>query len=282
MPKPISYADAWLALYTLKTPSMSIAISGLHEVSAALRVSAAIAQIYPKDYRKRLKPLKSAFDDIRFPKRENDGSRASVIVSQLINKHLFPLDDVWLSDEMMNFSDDLTVHIAVQDARMSMDDFAEWVSSDPSELSDHLGLYIMIGLIWGWFEADCKIEEVWRIYNNRFNWCVPDYPDFPDDHFIDIKILRRRLNKVGAQTLCTLLLAADGSTDNIFFDYDYEYYAPIALSTPSLVALHKDWVQALPLIDECNTACGLLAKKPEMYRIFLDAYGKSLRPRRKD
>ena len=282
MSNPFNYADAWLALYYLKTPSLSMAISGLHEASAALRVSAAIAKVYPKSYRKRLQTLKSAFEEMRFPKREHDGSRASLIVSQLINKNLFPLDDVWLSDEMMNFSDDLSVHIAVQEARMSMDDFAEWISADPSELPDHLGFYMMIGLLWGWFESNHEIQEAWRIYNNRFNWGVPKYPEFPDDHFIDIKILRRRLNKDGAQSLCTLLLGADGSTNNVFFDYDYEYYAPIALSTPSLLALHRDWVKALPLISECSQAFDILAKRPEMYRIFLDAYGKSLRPRRKD
>jgi hypothetical protein len=279
MSKPIRYADAWLALHNLKTPSLSVAVAGLHQSSAALRVGAAIAWVYPKNFRKRLKPLQSALDDLRFAGKNNEPGRASAVISQLINETLFPLDDAWLSDEMMDFSDDLTIHLAVQDARMSMDDFAEWISMDPSELPDHLGIYMMIGLLWGWFDTDCEIEVVWKLYNQRFQWGVPAYPHFPTDRYIDIRALRRRLKKAGAQSLCTLLLAADGSTNNVFFDYDYEYYAPISLSTASLLALHKDWGKALPLIDECQAAFDLLGRRPEMYRIFLEAYGKSLRPR---
>ena len=57
MVQPISYDAAWLALYSLKTPSITMASSTLLEMSAALQVSSAIAQAYPKDFKKRLSPL---------------------------------------------------------------------------------------------------------------------------------------------------------------------------------------------------------------------------------
>ena len=85
MVQPISYDAAWLALYSLRTPSITVASSALLEMSAALKVSSAIAQAYPKDFKKRLSPLKSAFGQMRFPKKDGDASQASIIVSQLID-----------------------------------------------------------------------------------------------------------------------------------------------------------------------------------------------------
>ena len=122
---PISYESAWLALYALKTPSMVVASSALLEISAALKVSTAMAKVYPKDYQKRLRPLRTAFEDMRFPKKDGDARQASIIISQLINRHLCPLDDVWLDEEAMNFADDFTLHIAVQGLKMSMEDFGD-------------------------------------------------------------------------------------------------------------------------------------------------------------
>jgi len=282
MSQSISYKDAWLALSSLKTPSISVASSALLEISAALRVSAAIAQVFPKDFQKRLRPLKLAFEEMRLPKKDDYASQASAIVARLIDRHLCPLDDVWLNEEVMNFAEDLTIHIAVQGIKMSMEDFGDWISGDPPDVPDHLGLHTMLGLLWGWYGNECEIQELWRIYNNRFNWGVPDYPEFAEDQYIDVKILRKKLTKAGAQSLFTLLLAIDGSTDNVFFDFDYEYWQSIDLTVPALVSLHKDWEKALPLIDECNQAFDLLVTKPEFYKIFLDAYGNSLRPRTKN
>jgi hypothetical protein len=281
MVQPISYETAWLALYSMKTPSMPVASSALLEVSAALKVSSAIAQVYPKDFKRRIRPLKTAFEDMRFPRKEGDASQASIIVSRLIDKHLCPLDDVWLDEEAMNFAEDFTLHIAVQGIKMSMDDFGDWVSGDPADVADHLGLPTMLGLLWGWCGNEGEAQELWRRYNSRFNWGIPDFPKLPDDHYVDITSLRRKLKKADAHCLCTLLLAIDGSTDNVFFDFDYEYWQAIELNVTSLLALHKDWKKALPLLKECNEALDLLAEKPEFYKVFLEAYMGSLRPRSK-
>jgi hypothetical protein len=282
MVQPISYDAAWLALYSLRTPSITMASSTLLEMSAALKVSSAIAQAYPKDFKKRLRPLKTAFEEMRFPKKEGDPSQASIIVSQLIDKHLCPLDEVWLDEEAMNYSDDFTLPIAVQGLKMSMEDFGDWASGDPAEVADHLGLQIMLGLLWGWFDNESEAQELWRTFNERFKWGVPDFPKIPNDHYVNVKRLRRKLRKAGAHCLCTLLLAIDGSTDNVFFDFDYEYWQAIELSVDSLLSLHRDWQKALPLLEECNQAFDLLAEEPEFYKVFLDAYRSALRPRTKN
>ena len=278
----VSYKDASLALSSLKTPAIPVASSALLEISAALRVSATIAQVFPQDYRKRLRPLKLAFEELRFPKKDGDASQTSSIVAQLIDKHLCPLDDVWLHDEAMNFAEDMTLHIALQGLKMSMEDFGDWISGDPSDALHHLGLHTMVGLLWGWVGDEGEIQELWRIFNHRFNWGIPNYPELPEDQYVDIKTLRRKLKKAGAQSLCTLLLAIDGSTDNVFFDFDYEYWQPLELTVSTLRALHQDWEKALPLIDECHQAFDLLEEKPEYYRIFLEAYRSSMRPRTKN
>ena len=282
MVRPLSYESAWLALNALKTPSMVVASSALLEISAAPKVSTAMAKVYPKNYQKKLRPLGTAFEDMRFPKKDGDTRQASIIISQLINKHVCPLEDVWLDEEAMNFADDFTLHIAVQGLKMSMEDFGDWVSGDPAEVADHLGLQTMLGLLWGWYSNKNEAEALWRTFNDRFQWGMPDFPNFPDDHYVDIKRLRKKLKKAGAHCLCTLLLAIDGSTDNVFFDFDYEYWQAIDLNVTALLSLHKDWEKALPLLTECNQAIDLLIEKPEFYKIFLEAYRNSLRPRTKN
>jgi hypothetical protein len=275
----ISYQEACLWLFTIRTPRIIHASSALLEISAALRVSAAIATLFPKDYKRRLNPLKSAREEIRKPRKDNEATQISTLVSQLINKYLCPLDDLWLNEEAMNFADDATIHIAVQGLKMTMDDFGDWMSGDPADVPDHLGLQTMVGLLWGWSSDEADMRRLWARYNDRFNWGVPDYPDLADDLYIDVNILRRKLKKANAGCLCTLLLAIDGSTDNVFFDFDYEYWQPIDLTVSSLLALHKDWKKALSLIKECNQAFDLLAERPEFYKVFLDAYISSLRAR---
>jgi hypothetical protein len=279
MSQSINYQDAWTALFSMKTPSIGVASSALLEISAALQVNGAIAQVFPTDFRRRLRPLKLAFEQMRFPKKDGDPSEASAIVSQLIDRNLCPLDEVWLNEEAMNFAEDFTLPIAIQGFKMSMEDFGDWISGDPPDVPDHLGIHTMIGLIWGWCGDEREIHELWRIYNDRFHWGIPVYPEFPSDHYLDVKMLHQKLKKAGAQSLYTLLLAIDGSTDSVFFDFDYEYWQAIELNTSSLISLHKDWQKALPLIDECNQALDLLVAKPEFYKVFLDSYAGSLRPR---
>jgi hypothetical protein len=281
MVQQTSYEAAWLALHSLKTPSMAVASSALFELSAALKVSNAIAQVYPKEFRQKLRPLKTAFEDMRFPRKDGEAGQASITVSRLIDKHLCPLDDVWLDEEAMNFAEDFTLHIAVQGFKMSIEEFGDWTSGDPAEVADHLGFPTMLGLLWGWCASEGEAQGLWGIYNDRFHWGVPDFPELPDDHYVDMRRLRRKLKKAGALCLCTLLLAIDGSTDNVFFDFDYEYWQSIELNVTSLISLHQDWEKALPLLQECNQALDLLAEEPEFYKVFLDAYRSSMQPRTK-
>ena len=59
------------------------------------------------------------------------------------------------------------------------------------------------------------------------------FPNFPDDHYVDVKRLRQKAQESWRSLLYTLLLAIDGSTDNVFFDFDYEYWQAIELSIDS-------------------------------------------------
>jgi hypothetical protein len=197
----------------------------------------------------------------------------------LINEHLFPVDEIWLWDEMMNLGEDPVIHLSIQGPRLSYDDFADAMSTNPYELPDGLGFPIMVALLWGWFEGDAEIETVWKVYNERFHWGAPVWPDFPDDRYLDPKILRRQLKKRGILPLYTALLAIDGDTGNIFFDFNYEYNYLPPIDTTTLLELHKAWEQAQPLVQDCSDAFELLFEKSDTYIKFLEAYRASLRPR---
>jgi hypothetical protein len=266
-------------LLAWKKPSIGQLVETVLEFSIAIQVCAAIGKAHPGDYRRRLKSL--AGTTLGNPVARGQGGEysLSVTVTNLINDHLFPVDEIWLWDEMMNLGEDPVIHISIQGPRLSYDDFADAMSTNPYELPEELGFPIMVALLSGWFEGDAEIETIWKVYNERFRWGVPVWPDFPDDRYLDIRVFRRQLKKRGILPLNTALLAIDGDTGNIFFDFNYEYHYLPTIDTQTLVELHKAWEKAQPLIRDCSEAFELLFDKPDTYVAFLEAYRASLRRR---
>jgi hypothetical protein len=266
-------------LLTWKKPSIGQLVETVLEFSIAIQVCAAIGKVHPGDYHRRLSSLAGAALGNPAARGQEGEYSLSVTVTKAINEHLFPIDEIWLWDEMMNVGEDPVVHLSIQGPRLSYDDFADAMSTNPYELPEALGFPIMVALLCGWFEGDADIREIWRVYNERFRWGVPDWPDFPDDRYLDFKLFRRQLKKRGIGPLYTALLAIDGDTGNIFFDFNYEYHYLPTIDTNSLVELHKAWEQAQPLIQDCSEAFDLLFEKPDTYIAFLEAYRVSLRRR---
>lgn len=266
-------------LLQFKKPSIGQLVETVLEFSVAIQVCTAIGKAHPRNYRKRLKALAGASLGNPIARGQEGEYSLSVTVSNLINEHLFPIDEIWLWDEIMNLGEDPVVHLSIQGPRLSYDDFADAISTNPYELLEELSFPIMVALLWGWFEGDADIETVWKVYNERFGWGVPHWPDFPDDRYLDAKVLRRQLKKHGILPLYTTLLAIDGDTGNIFFDFNYEFHYLPTIDTATLVDLSKAWKKAQPLIQDCSESFDLLIERPDTYIKFLEAYRASLRKR---
>lgn len=269
------YAQMKVELAKFKVPAIGTVVGKLSEIRTAAVVSAAIAKVHPKDYRKRLRLL-SEESDWLLP---SENSPVSLTISRLINDHLFPIDEFWLDEEQMDYRDDASVHLGLYQYRMTFDEFADMVSTDPSELSDYAGFPIIVCMLGGWLEED--FDRCWKTYNRRFKWGIPDAPKLPDgSHYLNLRILKRELKKRGVLPLATMLEAVDGSTGNIFFDFDYETEMPPTVTPATLVDLHHEWKRSLPLLKECDQAFDLIMTDPHLYIKFLEAYQASLRKRK--
>ncbi len=55
--------------------------------------------------------------------------------------------------------------------------------------------------------------------------------------------LKKGLKKHGLQSLATLIEAFDGSTGNVFYDFDPETWMPITISEKDLMVAHEDWLK---------------------------------------
>ena len=191
----LDYQSMKVELLRFKKPSIGQLVETVLEFSIATQVCAAIAKAHPGDYRKRLKSLaKTALSNPVIRGRDGEYPLSATITT-LINEHLFPVDEIWLWDEMMNLGEDPVVHLSIQGPRLSYDDFADIMSSAPHELPDDLGFPMMVALIWGWYDGDVDIQTVWKVYNERFHWGIPDWPDLPDERYLDFKVFRRQLKK---------------------------------------------------------------------------------------
>ena len=87
------------------------------------------------------------------------------------------------------------------------------------------------------------------------------------------------LRKHGLQSLATLIEAFDGSTGNVFYDYDPESWLPITISEKDLIACHEDWLKVQKIRDTLDEAYEILETDPTVFPVFLEAYLKSLHPR---
>jgi hypothetical protein len=281
IPRQDLLETARLALLRLNPPPYGFADAALTEVHVALQVISVIAKVHPKNYRKRVaKLLQEFFKDIRTPRMrqtDNQGNYNSTLVARLINDSLFHLDEFWLDEECMDFGTDNTVQIEWMGYRISWDEYEEMLSR-LDELSRGGSFTILMGILWGNVETD-SIQEVWNFCDETYKWNLPEIPDIPGNCYIDISQLRKGLRKHGLQSLAALVEAFDGSTGNVFYDFDPETWMPITISENDLLVAHKDWLKVPKIRKVLDEAYNLLETRSDVFPLFLDAYMKSLHPR---
>lgn len=272
---------ARLGLLRLNPPSYGFADAALSEVHVALQVISVIAKVHPKSYKKRVtKVLQQFFKDIRTPrlrKVDNQGNVNSNLIAKLINDNLFHLDEFWLDEECADFGTDHTVPIEWMGYRIHWDEFDEMMDR-LDELTRAGSFTIMIGIIWGNVMLQ-DAKAAWRFCSETYQWDIPDVPEIPEDCYIDISQLKKQLKKHGYQALATLLEAFDGSTDNVFYDYDPESWLPITISEKDLMVAHEDWLKVPKIRKQLDEAYDILEMRSDVFTLFLEAYMKSLRPR---
>ena len=272
---------ARLALLRLNPPSYSFAEAALAAAHVALQVISVIAKVHPKNYRKRVaNVLQEFFKDLRTPRmRQTDqnGNYNSALIARLINDNLFHVDEFWLDEECMDFGTDNTVQIEWMGYRISWDEYDEMLQR-LDELSRAGSFTVMMGILWGNVET-ASIREIWDFCNATYQWRLPEMPDVPSDCYIDIRQLKRDLRKHGLQSLATLVEAFDGSTGNVFYDFDPETWVPITISEKDLIVAHEDWLKVPTIRKALDTAYDVLETKPDVFSLFLEAYLKSLHPR---
>jgi hypothetical protein len=272
---------ARLALLRLNPPSYGFADAALTEVYVALQVISVIAKIYGKKHRKKIALLlEEFFKDIRTPrmrKTDQNGNYNSALIAKLINEYLFGVDEFWLDEECMDFGTDSLVQIQWMGYRISWDEFDEMMGRLDA-LSRAGSFTIMMGILWGNVILQDAVAA-WNFCNDTYQWNIPKMPEIPEDHYIDCDQLRKLLKKQGLGSLATLLEAFDGSTGNVFYDYDPETWMPITISEKDLTACHEDWRNVPKIRKLLDKAYDLLETRSDVFTLFLDAYLKSLRPR---
>ena len=272
---------ARLALLRRNPPSYGFADAALTEVYVALQVIAVIAKVHPKNYRERVtKVLQEFFKDIRTPRMrqtDNQGCYNSTLIARLINDNLFHLDEFWLDEECADFGTDNTVPIEWMGYRISWDEFDEMMNR-LDELSRAGSFTIMMGILWGNVDGE-NAKEAWKFCNERYKWKLPDMPELPDDCYIVVSQLKKLLRKHNIQQLATLLEAFDGSTGNVFYDFDPETWMPITISEKDLIAIHEDWLKVQKIRKQLDKAYDILETATDVFPVFLEAYLKSLHPR---
>ena len=272
---------ARLALLRLNPPSYGFADAALTEVYVALQVISVIAKVHPKNYKRRVtKVLQEFFKDIRTPRmRQTDqnGNYNSTLIAKLINDNLFHLDEFWLDEECADFGTDNTVPVEWMGYRIHWDEFDEMMGR-LDELTRAGSFTVMMGIIWGnVMLQDAKVA--WKFCNELYKWKIPEIPEIPEDCYIDVSRLKKLLRKHDIQQLATLLEAFDGSTGNVFYDFDPETWMPITISEKDLMVCHEDWLKVPKIRQQLDEAYDILEIEPDVFVLFLEAYMKSLRPR---
>lgn len=272
---------ARLALLRLNPPSYGFADAALTEVYVALQVISVIAKIYGKKHRRKIAIiLQEFFKDIRTPRMrqtDNQGNYNSTLIAKLINDYLFGVDEFWLDEECMDFGTDNVVQIEWMGYRISWDEYDEMLQR-LDELTRAGSFTIMVGILWGNVETT-SIKEVWSFCNETYKWNLPEIPEIPGDCYINVSQLKKGLRKHGLQSLATLIEAFDGSTGNVFYDYDPESWLPITISEKDLMVTHEDWLKVPKIRKVLDEAYDILETRSDVFTLFLEAYMKSLRPR---
>jgi hypothetical protein len=272
---------ARLALLRLNPPSYGFADAALSEVHVALQVISVIAKIYGRKHRKKITIIvQEFFKDIRMPRMrqtDNQVNYNSTLIAKLINDYLFGLDEFWLDEECMDFGTDQTIQLGWMGYRISWDEFDEMMGR-LDELTRAGSFTIMMGILWGNVMLQ-DAKEAWKFCSQTYQWKLPDMPEIPQDCYIDCSLLRKLLKKHTIEYLATLLEAFDGSTGNIFYDFDPETWMPITISEKDLMVAHEDWLKVPKIRKQLDKAYDLLETNSDVFTLFLEAYMKSLRPR---
>jgi len=275
----LTYNEMKVELTTFKVPSIGTVVGKLSEIGMAAVVCAAIAKAHPKDFPKRILLLTEDTSWLLPTTLHSETSSVSRTISRLINDHLFPLDEFWLDEEQMDYRDAATIYPRLYQLRISYDEFTEMVSTDPSELCDYAGFPLITCMLAGWLDEE--FDQFWKMYNERFKWDIPDAPNLPGhNYYLNVRVFKKELRKRGISSLYTMFLAIDGSTGNVFFDFDYEMEMPPQVTPTSLDYLHQEWKRSRPIAKECDQAFDLIMTDPQIYIKFLDAYQVSLRKRK--
>ena len=212
-------------------------------------------------------------------KTDQNGNYNSTLIAKLINEYLFGVDEFWLDEECMDFGTDSLVQIQWMGYRISWDEFDEMMGR-LDELSRAGSFTIMMGILWGNVILQDAVAA-WNFCNDTYQWNIPKMPEIPEDHYIACDQLRKLLKKKGLESLATLLEAFDGSTGNVFYDYDPETWMPITISEKDLTACHDDWLNVQKIRKLLDKAYDILETRSDVFTLFLDAYMKSLHPREK-
>lgn len=269
---------ARLGLLRLSPPSYGFAEAALTEVHVALQVISVIAKVHPKSYKKRVtNALQEFFKDIRTPrlrKVDNQGNVNSNLIAKLINDNLFHVDEFWLDEECADFGTDHTVPIEWMGYRIHWDEFDEMMER-LDELTRAGSFTIMMGILWGNVDGT-SIKEVWNFCNETYKWSLSEIPEIPKDCYVDTSQLKRCLRKHHLQSLATLIEAFDGSTGNVFYDYDPESWMPVTIGEKDLIACHEDWLRVPKIRKVLDEAYDILETKSDVFSLFLEAYMQSL------
>jgi hypothetical protein len=189
------------------------------------------------------------------------------------------VDDFWLDEECMDFGIDHTLQIQPMGYKVSFDEFDELLS-DADNLTRAGSFILFLGILWGNVAAE-EQDQLWQHCSEFYHWDIPELPQLPSNYYIDIARLKKNLKKDGLESLSLLLEAIDGSTGNVFYDFDFETWMPLTISERDLLAVRKDWLKVRSVKKVLDQADGLLNDRPDVFQLFLSAYLKSLR-RRKD
>jgi hypothetical protein len=275
----ITFDQMKIELTKFKVPSIDAMAGKLNEIGTAAVVCAAIAKAHPNDYKERLRASSDNTHWLLPTTQSSETSSVSSTIAHLINDQLFPVDEFWLDDEQMDYRTDAAIYLGLHQYRITYDEFTEMVSTDPRELSEYAGFPLLICMLAGWLDED--FDRYWKMYNQRFRWGIRNPPNLPGrDYYLSVRVFKRELRQRGIGPLFSMFLAIDGSTGNVFFDFDYEMDMPPTVTPRTLDHLHREWKRSRPIENECDQAYDLIMNEPQIYVKFLDAYQASLRKRK--
>lgn len=264
----LSFDDARAFLMKKRQVEYSFAEDALLSIKKVVAVYGAYQQIFPDDYRSRLKKLlPSHLAELRNKPINLEDKCVDAI------GRLFPINECML-DEV-----DDCIWIDPQGPSMSWDEFDELVNNtEDSYFSSESSLSFPV-LIWS-IGNDIG-RETWGKLDQKFKWGVA-WPEsiITTKYYFDQGLLQKNLERAGLGDFMTSIKIAWRETDNYFFDFD-ENYSYEEADTPIFDAkcicrLYHEW-QAGKSIGESNTRAMLMLRQdPSVLQRIVDIMSESL------